>query len=209
MATSLRWAGPGNMKPLLAVAPLPESRPATAGVIYRIGVHAAATSACRRQLIHHWIIGPSRNRVRAPPRSPPRAAVQGNGSGGGPTEGAAFRGPGSLLNSSGHPVESLTPNRDVTNPSADANGRIPTANELETTENGTASPPGGGGPGVRAIQPVEVFREGRRGVSRRGSGRLNTSSRPWHTRGRREREHRSVGEIVGKQEMRVAPFETE
>jgi hypothetical protein len=38
---------------------------------------------------------------------------------------AAVDGPGSLLNYQGHPVERLTPDRDVTNPDAGAEGTVP------------------------------------------------------------------------------------
>lgn len=41
--------------------------------------------------------------------------------------GAAIDGPGSLLNYQGHPVERLTPDRNVTNPSTDAAGPVPLA----------------------------------------------------------------------------------
>ena len=36
------------------------------------------------------------------------------------TRGRRSNGPGSLLNYQGHPLDRLTPNRDVTNPSTDA-----------------------------------------------------------------------------------------
>ena len=64
------------------------------------------------------------------------------------TLGAAVDGPGSLLNYQGHPLDRLTPDRDVTNPSTDAK------------ENGSHHNPG------RTASPPKLIRAIRRCIRR-------------------------------------------
>jgi hypothetical protein len=53
--------------------------------------------------------------------------------------GAAVDGPGSLLNYQGHPVDRLTPGRDVTNPGPDAAVAFPESPRRQTACAATAS----------------------------------------------------------------------